>query len=200
MDFNTSVGFEIVKTDNGHVVTFQGLSRPATNEEVALWHILKDEVGRKADKFNAMLEAFDNAMQSKDFEAAFESSKSNAIFHMTMEVTRHRRRIGNLESKLATALEYIDNVANAIKNIGYDELKVDDKEDSQTVYAFNSLQDLVTLRTIADRSSEEVEKMSFDLHQQLTDMRERYRVCSLLAAQIQAWAGADCKIILGQDD
>jgi hypothetical protein len=200
MELNATVGFEIVKTDNGHVVMFQGMSRPATNEEIAMWQILGDELGRKADRFNAMLESFATAMESKDFETAFEPSKSNSIFHMTMEVTRHRRRIGELESKLATALEYIDSVANAIKNLHFDELKEDDKEDSPTIYAFNSIQDLVTLRSIAERSSEEVEKLSFDLHQQLTDMRERYRVCSLLAEQIQAWAGADCKIILGQAD
>lgn len=194
MKINADVGFSLVETPAGYQVQFDGMSRPATNEEVILWSALRDNEDTKRNKFNEMLDSFQAVINNDErVGEAFNTCRGQAIFALTVEVSRYRRQVVDLQSKLTSALEYIRYVAQVINLLDINELKDDETETTYRVLSDDSLN---ILKDIASKSTVKQEELDFPLHQQLSDLRNKVAIAERIARNIKELANADCSTFL----
>ncbi len=194
------VGFQIVKSESGYVVVFNGLSRPATNEEIILWQSLEAQTQQRAVKLNNMVDVFEtvisNPSNGEAVEKLFTEHKSAMIFTTTSEIARIRKLNGELSSKLAGALDFIHRVAIATSGIEITELLDEDTNETLKVISNDGL---VILKKISEQCEATPSTFDFPLHQRLSDLTEKVSIAKRIAAHIVALAEADCQAILNED-
>ena len=194
------VGFQVVKSESGYVVVFNGMSRPATNEEIVLWQSLEAQTHQRAVKLNNMVDTFETVITNpNDMEAVeklFTEHKSAMIFTTTAEIARIRKLNGELSSKLAGALGFIHRVAIATSGIEITELLDEDTKEVLKVISNNGL---LILKQISEQCEATPSTFDFPLHQRLSDLTEKVSIATRIAQHIVALAEADCQALLTKD-
>ncbi len=192
--FNANVEFKVVQTELGYTIVYgNGISRPATNEEVLLWKSLEAEIQHREAKIDTMVHAISTFIENPENFQLFEQHRGNALAAVTVKNVRLQRENTELLGKVQDAVTYIRHVASVISKINVTQVKDDVSEE-----VFNTITDneVAVLIDIAGKANVQADDLTMPIMERLSQLEETLSISKRVIEHLKALVESDGNVIL----